>query len=309
MLIVLTVALPVFALIATGIAVRRLGLLGEGATLALNQFVVLLALPAVLLQGMAKIAVSDLADWRFLLAFLLPVLAGAGLVAALAARAGLPLANTTLRALAATLSNTGFMGIPLCLMAFGPDALAPIVISVVLTTCVQFGGALALVELATHAERGPRRALGIAARALARNPMLVAPFAGLALAAAGLSLPVVADRFLTLLGAAATPCALVAIGLQLGEAGQRFAPRIVAVLVAVKLLLQPAVAWLVAYRLLAMHPTWAAVAVIAAALPTGTTAFLLAGLHGREAATASGTVLVSTIASFVTLSVLLALLA
>jgi predicted permease len=41
------------------------------------------------------------------------------------------------------------------------------------------------------------------------------------------------------------------------------------------------------------------------ALPTGTSCFLLAQIYQREVATSSGVVLVSTIFSFVTLSVLL----
>ena len=73
-----------------------------------------------------------------------------------------------------------------------------------------------------------------------------------------------------------------------------------------KLLLQPAIAWVVAFQLLTLPPAWGETAVIMSALPTGAGAFILAKLYGREAASTSGAVLVSTIVSFATLSLLLA---
>src|SRR3712207_9042257 len=62
------------------------------------------------------------------------------------------------------------------------------------------------------------------------------------------------DRFLTLLGGAATPCALVATGLMLGETTERFQPGLVARLVAIKLLLQPAVTWVLAFHVFTLPP-------------------------------------------------------
>jgi len=91
----------------------------------------------------------------------------------------------------------------------------------------------------------------------------------------------------------------------LTEAGERFHPTLVARLVAIKLVLQPAIAWVIASQLVRLPPVSVATAVIMSALPTGTSCFLLAQIYQREVATSSGVVLVSTIFSFVTLSVLL----
>ena len=45
----------------------------------------------------------------------------------------------TIHALCATFANVGYMGIPLCRMAFGEDSLVPSVITMVITACPQFG--------------------------------------------------------------------------------------------------------------------------------------------------------------------------
>lgn len=305
MLIVLTVALPVFGLIAVGSIVGRFGLLGSGATLALNQFVMYLALPAVLFQAMARIDLRAFFDPAYFTAFGGAIIIAYTLSLALSRLSGTPFANATVQALAATFCNTGYVGIPICLAAFGQASLVPAVIAMVITACLQLGAALAMIEAAVQPSQSLSRTLRKVCGVLVRNPFLIAPLLGLIYGQAGLGFPIALDRFLTLLGAAATPCALVAIGLQLVEAGDRFPVWVVTRLVGIKLFLQPAVAFLIAAYLVVLPPVWVATVVIMSALPTGTSAFLLAQVYGKEARTCSGTVLVSTICSFITLSVLL----
>lgn len=306
MLIVLSVALPVFGLIAVGSLVGRFGVLGVGATIALNQFVMYLALPAVLFQAMARIDLREFFDPGYFAAFGGAIVVAYVLSLAISRRRGTPFVNASMQALAATFCNTGYVGIPLCLAAFGPASLVPAVIALVITACLQLGAVLAMIEAAVQPQPEIWRTGWKVLRVLARNPFLISPLLGLAYGQVGLGFPLALDRFLTLLGAAATPCALVAIGLQLVEAGEKFRPGLVTRLVAIKLIVQPAVAYVIAAHLVALPPVWVATAVIMSALPTGTSAFLLAQLYGKEAQTCSGTVLVSTVFSFVTLSVLLA---
>ena len=305
---IVTVALPVFALILAGAIAARRGFLGPHATSSLNLFVVYLALPSVLFQAMAKIHPADLGDPGFLAAYggaiLLPF---AALLVVLRAT-GTRLADATLLSLGGTFSNTGYMGIPLCLIAFGEGSLVPGVIAMMITACPQFAAAIALIETGEQATPNLRRTIYKVGRALGRNPLLVSSILGLGVALSGLALPVPVDRFLSLMGGASSPCALVAIGLLLGDQSERFAPGLVLRLVAIKLLIQPAIAWVIAYKLVQLPPIWAATAVVMSALPTGSGAFTLAQLYGRQRASISGIILVSTVASFVTLSVLLALL-
>lgn len=306
MLAVVTIALPVFGLILAGVIVARLGGMGTASSEALNLFVVYLALPAVLFQAMAHIDPIDLVHPGLLAAFGAAIVVPFVISLAWSRWAGSRLGDGTIHALGATFSNVGYMGIPLCRIAFGDASLVPGVITMVITACPQFAAAVVLLEM--DRPRGPGGWRVIASRvgrALLRNPLLIAPVAGLAVALSDWPLPVAADRFLTLLGGAATPCALVATGLMLVQTAGQFRFALVARLVALKLLVKPAIAWVIAFHLVAMPPAWAETAVIMAALPTGAGAFILARLYDREASVTSGTILVSTVLSFVTLSVLL----
>lgn len=304
MLPVLSIALPVFGLILIGWFAGKSGFLGRDATGALNLFVVYLSLPAVMFQAMAHIPPGQLANGGLVGTFCIGI-AVPGLIALLLSRRqGVPLGNAAMQALSATFCNTGYMGIPLCRMAFGDESLVPSVICTVITACPQFAVAIALIE-ADRPGQAPLRIVTKVGGALIRNPLLISPVAGLVVSALGLALPLVLERFLTILGGAATPCALVATGMMVAESTERFRPLLVGRLVGLKLLIQPAVAWMLAYRVFDLPPAWAGTAVLMSALPTGASAFILAKLYGREVASTSGTVLVSTMVSFVTLSLLL----
>jgi malonate transporter len=307
---------PVFALILTGYLCARLRVLDVSATEALNNFVVWLALPALLFQAMAGITWAALDHPGFVAAF------GGGTAATFAvsfllghrADRGVAhrLADRSIEGLDAAYANTGFMGIPLCLAAFGAAALVPAIIATILTACVLFAGAIVLIE--TDLGETPHLGATFAkvSGSLARNPLLVSPVLGLAAAVLhgvlGIALPAPVLRFTTLLGGAASPCALVTIGLFLSQSHAARETGIIFRLVALKLLVQPAITFVLAFEVFEMPVLWAHTALVLSALPIGTGPFMLAKLYNREAAITSRAILVSTVLSLVTVSALVAVL-
>jgi predicted permease len=112
---------------------------------------------------------------------------------------------------------------------------------------------------------------------------------------------------LKMLGGSASPCALIALGLFLAEkregAGDTGST---ALLVALKLFLQPAIAWGIAALIFKLPPLLIHAAVLLAALPTGTGPFMLAEYYRREALITAKVILISTMLSVLTLSAYLA---
>jgi predicted permease len=113
-----------------------------------------------------------------------------------------------------------------------------------------------------------------------------------------------------MLGGAASPCALVALGLFLAQSRkvERETVNAIAFLVSVKLIVQPLATWLLAVYVFGLPPLMAESAALLAALPTGTGPFMLAEHYRREAAITSNVILYSTVISVVTLSAFLALI-
>jgi predicted permease len=257
---------------------------------------------------MAGITPPELDHPGFVAAFTLAMLATFCLSLASGLRQPKRLADRSIEGLNAAYANTGFMGFPLCLAALGQASLIPAIIATILTACVLFAGVIILIEKDLRAGQSFGATLATVVRALARNPLIAAPalglLAALAHAAVGFVVPAPVARFTGLLGAAASPCALVTIGLFLAQSAGGAAPALIARLVALKLLIQPGLTWLLAFHVFAMPRLWAETAVLISALPTGTGPFMLAKLYDREPALTSRAILVSTLLSTITVSAL-----
>ena len=180
--------------------------------------------------------------------------------------------------------------------------MVPAIISTVLNGAVMTALGIAIVE--ADLGRGGRRRdlLRHVALGVIKSPLVLAAAAGLLVSALGLGLPRALATFCDLMGAAAGPCALFATGLFLVGRSITSGAAEVGWLVALKLLVQPLVTWLLAYHLLELDPVWAASAVILAALPTGASVFVIAQRYGIYVQRATAAILVSTVLSVVTLS-------
>ena len=304
MLSTLSVVLPIFALILVGWLARRIGVIGSHGTTELSRFVIYLALPALLFDIVAHVRWSEIWQPGFVAAFGLGSAMTFGFTIAIRMRRSRPLADAAIDGLNAGYANTGFIGFPLVLVALGRDALGPTLVATVLTVCVLFAVAVVLIEssIETEAQWG-RLALKVGG-SLLRNPLLVSLVLGALVSVTGLTLPVPVESYLDVLGAAASPCALVALGLFLaerrepaaGDAGATF------LLVGLKLVARPTVTWIMATAVFGLSPLLTHTAVLLAALPTGTGPFMLAELYRREAGLTSSVVFGSTLASIVTIS-------
>jgi predicted permease len=310
MLTPLLIVLPIFGLILAGWLARRLGVLGPHATTELNRFVVYLALPALLFDIIAHAKWTDVWQPGFVAAFGLS--AGLIFVLTVAIRhRPRHLADAVIDGLNAGYANVGFVGFPLIAVALGPDALAPTLIATIITVCVLFGIAIVIMEISLQKKQGLSSLLLKTGGKLLRNPLLLAPILGALVPLSGVAVPAPAENFLKLLGGAASPCALVALGLFL--AGQKPekqpAHALTATLVALKLVLQPAVTWVLAAIVFQLSPLLTHAAVLLAALPTGTGPFMLAEFYRREASVTGRVVLASTIVSILTITTYLTLTA
>ncbi|MFU9682599.1 AEC family transporter [Klebsiella pneumoniae] len=305
MLSTLNVVLPVFALILVGWLARKLKILGETALTELNRFVVYLALPALLFDIIANAMWADLAQPAFISAFSIGMMVVFFLTLFVQLRRTRHLADAAIDALNAGYANTGFIGFPLVIVFLGHEALAPTLIATILTVSVLFGIGIIIIETGLQGEVKRRIIFTRVAKSLIKNPLLVSPAIAICIPLSGLTVPDSINVFLKLLGGAASPCALIALGLFLaGQSDKRTNNDnfTITLLVVLKLLIQPALTWWFATKVFHLSPLLVHTAVLLAALPTGTGPFMLAEFYRREASTTSKCVLVSTVLSMFTLS-------
>lgn len=143
-------------------------------------------------------------------------------------------------------------------------------------------------------------------RELARNPLIIATVSGLAFNALGLRLPELAATTLSRIGAAALPLGLMAVGAGLRLGALREAPALAAALLVIRHAALPlaAVAWV---ALTDLPPDQQIVLVAFAALPTASSAYVLAVRMGGHGPFVAGLVTVSTLLGMLSLPLALAL--
>ena len=303
---IFNVILPVFALIFSGYMAARLGILGSDSTNALNKFVYFIAMPVLLFHVVATLDPKDVLNWTYISGFLganLTVLCISILVSMTVFRRDL--ADASLFAMASVFGNSVYMGIPLSMIAYGDAALIPAIIASIFQGIALIIPVVILIELGRNKTSGGARIAINLIRSLIKNPVMMAPVAGVAWSLTGWPLPVPVDTFGEILGGAAGPCALFAIGLFLygkplhegvGEVGS---------VVVLKLLIQPFLAWVFLFHVFDVDPLYAKVGLLLAALPTGANCFVLAQQYGRFIQRTSAAILISTVVAILTLSVIL----
>jgi predicted permease len=307
--LILSSVLPVFGLVLCGWVAGRMGLVGAGSSDALNQFVYYFALPAMLFAAVARGSLAQIFD--------LPFLAGVVAATLVCAAAGFAVSawvsggtaqEHTLRALNASFSNTGYLGIPLVTVAYGAEAALPAAMAAVATNVMLFAAGLTLLELfdRRHAEHG--KGILVALLATGRSPLIWPIALAIVLVALGVVLPSPVMRFVDLLAAAAGPGALFALGLFVSCQPVRAGMAAAWPGVAVKLVLHPLIAAAVFYGALAVDPLWAKVAVVGASLPLGATAFVLAQRYKLLETETSCSAVLSTALSVATVSLVMSAL-
>jgi malonate transporter len=302
-------ALPFFALIFCGYGAGRLRLLDETAAAGVNTFVFYFALPAFLFGLMSSSPIGDVVNGPFMGAYVAASLS----VFALAALVGRRLfaigrAEAAVQGLAAVLANTGYMGIPLISSVFGSEAAVPIVVGLTLDGILIIPLGIVIIESSKdRAESLPTTVLS-SLSALAKNPLILSIFAGLAASAIGLDAPTPLDNFLDLLGGTAGPCALFALGATLASRKVAGGAAEVSYMTFMKLAVHPAALFFTTTVIFDVQPLWASAALLGAALPIAANVFIVARQYDVYVVRTSSAILVSTAVSVVSVSGLLLIL-
>ena len=313
---IFTVTLPFFALVLCGYLAARSRLLPLEAVPGLNMFVLYFALPCMLFRIGSSTPLTQLLNPVVVLLWLIAALLIVALAAWLARQRGGGWPDAAMGALVAAFPNSGFMGIPLLLVLLGEPSvgivMSTMLVDLVITTSLCIG----LSQWGGRGEQGAFQAAGKALKGVLRNPLSWAILLGALASATGFSLWQPALQTVTLLGDAASPVALFAIGAvlarsqMLGKAAHHNAgsgSRDVGWLVGIKLILHPLLIWGGGTLALQAGQMSAAVLIpliLTAALPSASNVSLLAERFGADNGRIARIILWSTCAAFISFSMI-----
>jgi malonate transporter len=295
--------LPFFLVVGLGYGSGRTGFFTEAATAWLTKFVFYFALSAMLFRFSANLSFAEVFDWTFVAAYLWGT-AFVYLIATLVALLRrLSIEETAIEAQCAAIGNTGFLGVPMLTLLLGQAAIGPVML-VLAVDLIVFGS---LVVILVTGSRDGRMSLGIlrtVGLGLVKNPMIVSIVLGFAWSGLRLPIPEPMNQFLSILGGAATPGALFAIGASLAsKSAER--PLVAGWLSFCKLVLHPAFVAVAALLLFPVEPFAAAVMISAAALPVAGNVYILAQHYRVAPHRVSASILISTACAVVTVSLVI----
>lgn len=291
------ILLPDFLLIVTGFLICRRTALNRSVWDGVERLVYFVLFPALLFTAIVRSPLQPAAALPLLGCGLAVVICGVAMAYALRHFPGV---DSRLHASGAQVAFrfNSYVALAMAERLAGAPGLAWTALLV--AVCVPVCNIAAVWPLARHGGQGYLRELS-------RNPLILSTGGGLAFNLLGLQLPDLASLTLSRIGAAALPLGLMAVGAGLQMGALREAPRLAASLLTIRHALLPLVA--VALVLwVGLPPAQQAVVVAFAALPTASSAYVLATRMGGHGGFVAGLVTLSTLVGMVGLPLALLLL-
>ena len=300
---ILLQTLPFFAIIALGYGAGRTGFFNEDATRYLTKFVFFFALSAMIFRFAANIELSEVWDARLIAAYLWGTAFVYGIATIVGFLRNLNVATNAIEAQCAVIGNIGFLGLPMLTLILGEAAVGPIMMMLAVDLII-FSSLVVILVTGSQDGQMSIRILKTVGLGLIKNPMIVAMTLGLLCSGFDVTIPVPLNEFLAILGGAATPGALFAIGASLAtKSAERIA--VAGWLTFCKLVLHPAFVAFGALFLFSVDPYSAAVLIAAASLPVAGNVYMLAQHYSVAPQRVSAAILVSTAISIFTVSLVI----
>ncbi len=281
---------PDFALILLGAAIRRWMHLGDHFWSGVEKLVYFILFPALLINAIVRTRLDLMAA--------LPLLATAFAAMAAGMALGL-LPRTLLKMPALTYASmfqcayrfNSYIALAVAGMLFGAPGIATM--GLIVGAAVPLANLVSVWMLARHGEAGLWREV-------ARNPLIWGTASGFLLNLAGLIPPAPVQAFLGRLADASIALGLIAVGAALRLDGIAGARSFAAWLVGVKLLALPVIAYLIG-NALGLGGLNLQIVVLFAALPTASSAYILAMRMGGDGRSVAWLISATTLGSMLTL--------
>ncbi|NOR32328.1 MAG: AEC family transporter [Sulfitobacter sp.] len=304
MLAILLKTLPFFALIGLGYWAGRTRFFTAEATAYLTKFVFYFALSAMLFHFSANLSLAEVWDSRLVAAYLWGTAFVYGIATIVGFLRNLDVASSAMEAQCAVIGNTGFLGVPMLTLLLGPQAIGPVVLALAVDLIV-FSSLIVILITGSRDGQMSLRILRTISIGLVKNPMIVAISLGFVWSGLRIPIPAPMNDFLVILGGAATPGALFAIGASLASKSAEKL-QVAGWLTFCKLVLHPTFVAMAALWFFKVDPYKAGVIIAAASLPVAGNVYMLAQHYNVGPARVSAAILVSTVLSIGTVSAVIA---
>ncbi|MEQ2027402.1 AEC family transporter [Xenorhabdus szentirmaii] len=310
---------PVFLVILVGYVFGRLRPESGQSDKLINDYVLYIALPALLFLAIARADTSELKQWGFISATLIGIGVTYVLGTLIAKMMKIDLPQSSILSMGACFGTTGYMGVPILISVYGESAALPAAVATILHNVPAIMAVIITYDIfsmrQTSGKISVSQSLAKALKTTMTNPLTVSVMVGLLFVGLGIPVPEFLQSFAGFLGSAAGPTALFALGLGLSRLkvtehihGETL--KLVIPMLLLKLGIQPLVTFIAAYYLFGMQQwdnIWLIVAIVMAAQPIGAGVYVFANQYGFKQEVISLSIIASLIIALVTMPIILPL--
>ena len=299
---ILSIVSPAFILIVLGYLTVKFAWLDKRGVRALGWFTTRVALPAAIFQALSSRNLADIFHADYLIVY------GVGSLIAyftvfIVAKSMFkkPLTESAFYGLGSSMSNTILIGYPIIIQIFGPAAVIPFALTLIIENLVILPLSLALAESGMRKEGHFLKALVGSLGTLAKNPIILSIAMGLLFSLLSISLPSAADSAIQSLAATASGLAQYTIGGILAGVALTVLSKDMSLVILGKLIIHSAAILLMIFMLPPMDPMFTSIAVILSCLPMFSVYAVLA-MDYELGEFCSAVLLPTTVLSFITIS-------
>lgn len=311
----LSIVAPIFLVILAGYLFAKKNKFSKDAGKLINDYVLFVALPALLFLSVAQAKPEELLHWEFVVATLSGILVAYMLGIAISAFKSIDAPKSSIVAMAACYGTTGYMGVPIAIAAFGEKAAVPAAIATILHNIPAIMAVIITYGVFSDEHKEGRSSVSIMLTAIKTtllNPLTLAVIAGMFFSFLAIPLPDILKTFTGFLSGAAGPTALFALGIGLSGLSVKSHMNIKSLIdlspiITIKILIQPLVTFVVAYYLLGMEASdiYLIVAILMSAQPIGAGVYVFANKFDFFQEHAAVSIIISLLITIFSLSFLL----
>ncbi len=300
---VLTTVLPIFLLILLGWIFKRSTLLEDYGWTALERLTYYVLFPCLLATTLAEAEFSELAIQGVAGAIIIAI-ALVSVLLLLLRKTFFPKGPLFTSVYQGAVRMNTYIGLSIAAAFYAEEGLAAAALAIaIIVPLVNVACVLMLGWFGSAAGRGWQGVLD----ACFKNPLILGSFVGLGLNLTGWGMPPLVGTMAEILGEAALPLGLLAVGAALHLEAIKESGVIVLATSAIKLVVLPLLTWGL-LKMFGVDGVEGSVAILFNALPTATSSYILASQYGGDAKLMASIISVETLLSMITLSAVLGLL-
>ena len=290
--------LPFFAIGALGFLLGRRGNFDVSMAVAINKFVMHVAVPALIISFMSEFSFTEI-NFRLLGGYLfseVTIFILAILITRLICKYDWK--EAVLIGATVALTNHLLFALPIGEQIYDETSVLPMISIITMDGLLLFTATLVFMDILTSNGKNWQNTC----IKIAKNPPILAIFLGLVISIKEISLPAGLDLFFESLGNSASPALLFSLGVMLSQFSLRNRKPLVWTMVCLKLIIHPLLAYFIFQFLLDLTPEELGPAMLVAAAPCGIMGFMFALNYKVDTQTISSAILYTSIGSLATLT-------